>query len=250
MVPNCAPLLPNSSPSMRTESPLLRKRACRSGTRRRKMKFCSATVATVSPGRMTVPVVTGTFSTRPAGRRQHVAFGDLLLDHRALGGARLQRVGCDVERCARLVERRLRHGALAREQIFGAGEIGLRLRDLGFERGNLRVERLHLQRELLVADGGDHLPLLDRIAFLDGERHHGAADARPRRHHVGAFHRGEHRLFVGHLFRRDDESLLRKRRCANSASMAATTIPARISMSPQLTLALRRSFGTQAEGAQ
>ena len=145
------------------------------------------------------------------GRRQHLAFGDLLLDDRAFGGARLQRVGCDVEGGARLIERRLRNGA-AREQILGASEIVLRLGDLRLQPGNLRIERLHLQRELLVADGRDDLTLLDAVAFLDGKLDHRAADARARRHDVGAFDGGKDRLFVGHRFRRDGEGLLRNRR--------------------------------------
>src|SRR5450759_753423 len=65
MVPNWAPLLPSSSPSIRTESPALRNWACRSGTRNLSTKFCAATVATVSPARITDPAVTGTFKTRP-----------------------------------------------------------------------------------------------------------------------------------------------------------------------------------------
>ena len=51
------------------------------------------------------------------GRRKHIAFGDLLLDHRAFGGARLQRIGRNIEGGARLIEAGFRNGA-AREQIF------------------------------------------------------------------------------------------------------------------------------------
>ena len=126
----------------------------------------SATVATSSPGRMTVPAVTGTVSTRPAVGASTLAFGDLLLDDRTLGGARLQRIGRDVKGGVRLVEAGLRNGA-ARKQILGAGEIGLGLRNLRLEAGDLGVERLHLQGQLLVADGRDHLALLDLVAVLD-----------------------------------------------------------------------------------
>ena len=65
--------------------------------------------------------------------------------------ARPVRVGRDIEGRARLVETVFGNDALG-EQVLGAVEIGLRLGELRFEAGDLRVERIHLQGELLVAD--------------------------------------------------------------------------------------------------
>ena len=144
------------------------------------------------------------------GRCQHLAFGQLLLDHRAFGDAGAMSVGRDIEGGAHLIETRLWNGALG-EQVFGAGEIALGLRELRLEPGDLRIERLELQHELLVADGRQHLALLDLVALLDGQLGHGAADARARRHDIGALDGGEHGLFVGGRFRRHRESLLRQR---------------------------------------
>ena len=144
------------------------------------------------------------------GRRQYLAFGQLLLDHRALGDAGAVRVGRNIESGARLVEAGLRDSALG-EQVFGAGKIALRLRQLRLQPGDLRIERLQLQHELLVADGGNDLALLDFVAFLDGKLGDGAADAGARRHHIGALDGGEHGLLVGNRLRLDRESLLRQR---------------------------------------
>ena len=57
----------------------------------------------------------------------------------------------------------------------------LRLGELRIEPGDLRVERLHLQGELLVADRGNDLALLDPVALAHRERRDGAADAGARR---------------------------------------------------------------------
>ena len=95
----------------------------------------------------------------PGGRREHLALGHLLADHIALGGPRAQRAGGDLGGGARLVERHPRAGALA-EQRVGAGEVGLRLCQLRLRAGDLGVQRHHLQRQLLVADHGEHLAQL------------------------------------------------------------------------------------------
>ena len=92
----------------------------------------------------------------PAGRRQHLAFVELLLDHRALGGLRPQAVIRDVECGARLVELDARQRA-ALHQSLDAGKIDLRLVRLRLQRVDLRVQRLHLQGKLLVADRCDRL---------------------------------------------------------------------------------------------
>ena len=59
-------------------------------------------------------------------------------------------------------------------------------------------------------------PCLTAIAFLHGKFDHRAADARARRHDIGAFDRGEDRLFVGNRLRRDDEGLLGERLLAQT----------------------------------
>ena len=140
-------------------------RAWRSGTRRRSTKFCSAISATASPGITTVPARERHLQHAAGRRRQHVTLGELLLNHRTFRDARALRIGRHVERRARLVEPRLRRDSLL-EQVLGAGQIGLRLRDLRIEPGDLRVERFQLQRELLVTDRGDDLAELDLIALL------------------------------------------------------------------------------------
>ena len=167
-------------------------------------------VATGSPANMTVPVVTGTVEHAARGRRQDFAFRDLLLDHRALGRARLQRIGGDVKSGLRRIEGGLR-GRAVRKQFLRPVEIGLGFGKLGLQAGDLRIERLHLQRELFVGDGRHHLILLDVIAPLHRELHHGAADPRTRRLDIGALDGGEDGLLVGDRLRRDGESLLSER---------------------------------------
>ncbi len=164
----------------------------------------------------------------PGGRRQHFAFGNLLFDHRALGGARFQRIGRDVKGGLRCVEGGLRRRAVRKQFLARRSRSVLRLGKLGLEAGDLSVERLHLQRELFVGDGGDDLILFDMIAALHRKLHHGAADARPRRHDIGAFDGGEHGLLVGDRLRRNDERVLSERRpAANNISAPAAIIAAR-----------------------
>ena len=139
-------------------------------------------------------------------RRQHVALGELLLDHRALRGTRPHRIGRDVGRGARLVQPCLWRDSLL-EQIFSPRQIDLRLSDLGFKSGDLRVERLHLQRKLVVTDGGNDLAEVDMVALLDRDGGNGAADPAAARDNAPAFDRRKHRLLVGHGGRCDDEDL-------------------------------------------
>ena len=93
------------------------------------------------------------------GRRQHVTLGNLLLRYRPFGGPRLQCIGGDVERRARLIECRPRDCASGK-QIFIACEVGLRLGKLGLQACDLRVQRFYLQQKLFVGDRGDDLLLV------------------------------------------------------------------------------------------
>jgi hypothetical protein len=58
-------------------------------------------------------------------------------------------------------------GAHVRERV-GAGKINLRLRQLRLQTGDLRVERIHLKLQLVVADQRDLLPLTHFVAVADG----------------------------------------------------------------------------------
>ncbi len=84
-------------------------------------------------------------------------------------------------------------------------EIGLCLVRLRLQRADLRVQRLHLQRKLLIADGRDRLAARDRVAFPDIELNDGAADTAARRNYADALDSGKHRLFVGDRARSDGE---------------------------------------------
>ena len=140
------------------------------------------------------------------GRREHVAFGQLLFDHRAFGDAGAAGIRRDVESRARLVEPRAWNRAVV-EQALRAVEVGLRLRELGVERGDLRIERFHLQDQLLVADRRQRLAAFDVIAIGDRKPRHRAADPRTRRNHIGAFDRREHGLLVADRGRLDGENV-------------------------------------------
>ena len=155
----------------------------------------------------------------PVGGSKHLPLIELLLDHRALGGPRPQPVFGDVERGPRLVELDARKRA-ALHQSLGSGKIDLRLVRLRLQGVDLRIQRLHLQRELFVADRRDRLAARDRVAFPDIELDDGAADAPARRHHADALDGGEHRLLVGDRPRGDGEGF-RVGRCAR-ATRAAT----------------------------
>ena len=153
-----------------------------------------------------------------AGRRcKHAAFAELLLNDRALRDARTHGIVGDIEGGARLVEARARDGAPA-EQVLGAGQIGLGLRKLRLETGDLRVEGFHLQCKFLVADGCNDLTEAHMVAFLDGQFGDRATDARARRNGASAFDRGKDRLLVRHGGRSDNKGILRPRRtsCGNS----------------------------------
>ena len=143
----------------------------------------------------------------------------MLVDHRTLGGLCAQAVVGNVQRGALLVE--LDPGQnTALDQSLGPGEVELRLVCLRLKGFDLRIERLHLENQLFVADGRDRLTGGNAIAFPDLELSHRAADSCARRHHADAFDRGEHGLFISDGLPRDDEGF-RFGRCDWSCRQAA-----------------------------
>ena len=99
-------------------------------------------------------------------RREDRAFARLLRDDVAIAAHRRQIALGDVEIGLGLVELGL--GADAALRQFGdAIVVGLGLVALRLLRGDARVERLHLQGELLVRDQGDLRAGGDRVALLD-----------------------------------------------------------------------------------
>ena len=140
-------------------------------------------------------------------RREDGAFARLLRDDVAIAAHRRQVALGDVEIGLGLVELGL--GADAALRQFGdAIVIGLRLIALGLLRGDARVERLHLQRELLVRHHGDLRAGGDRVALLDRQRGDRAADAGARDELVHRFDGRDHRLAVGDVGRMNDVVLL------------------------------------------
>jgi hypothetical protein len=89
-------------------------------------------------------------------------------------------------------------------------EIGFGFGQLGLKACYLRVQRVYLQRELLVDDGRNFLILLDTITLPDRELHDRSADPSACRNDLGAFYRGKHGLLVGHDLRRNDKRFLGK----------------------------------------
>ena len=113
----------------------------------------------------------------PRPRREDGAFGACCSNNLPVGAQRLQGSLGDIEARSRLVQLRLRRqsGAL---QLLRASKIDLRLVALGLLRLDARLQRLHLQRQLLVSDHGDAVAGGDAIALFDGERRDRPADAR------------------------------------------------------------------------
>ena len=95
----------------------------------------------------------------------------------------------------------------------------MRLVALRLLRLDALIERLHLQKELLVGDRRDLRARGDLVALLDLQRRDGAADARPRDKLMHRLDRRDHRLAV--FDRRDADCRLARRR--GRASMIATT---------------------------
>ena len=130
-------------------------------------------VAMLSPAMTTLPSVTGTFSTRPGGRRQHLPFLDLRLDDRALRLRRFQDHW----------PRRRKPSGPDRRAPAGATPLalqGLRALELGLgglharlDGHDLRVERFDLEGDLGIGDECQHLARLDRSplsTFRAGDR--------------------------------------------------------------------------------
>ena len=84
-------------------------------------------------------------------------------------------------------------------------EVGLRLVALRLLRRDSRIQRLHLQGELLIGDDGDLRAGRDDIAFLDREGGDRAADARPRDKLMNRFDRRDDGFPVGDFGRAHDE---------------------------------------------
>ena len=132
----------------------------------------------------------------PGGRRQHIAFGELLRHHGAFVGARLQIVRGDIGRRGQLIEIGLGRRA-ALEQALGTRKVALGLGQLRLQRLDLRVERALLEDQLGIADRRHDLVGLHPVALLDRETGDGAAGADAGRDDVETFDGGEHRLVVG-----------------------------------------------------
>ena len=79
-------------------------------------------------------------------------------------------------------------------------------------RSDARIERLHLQRELLVGHFGDPLAGLDVIALSDRQRGDGAADAGARDKLMDGLDGGDHRLAVVDIGLAYDEGRRGRRR--------------------------------------
>ena len=81
-------------------------------------------------------------------------------------------------------------------QFRHAVEVGLRLVALRLLRLDARIERLHLQRELLVGDHRDFGARRDGVALLDRQRGDRAADARARDELMNRLDGRDHRFAV------------------------------------------------------
>ena len=114
----------------------------------------------------------------PRSRREHGALGRLLFDHAAVGANRREIAIRYVEHGFRLIEHHFRCDA-ALKQLLRAVEVGLRLVALRLLRFDSLVQRLHLQKQLLISDQRDFGARHDDIPFLDLQRRDRAADSRP-----------------------------------------------------------------------
>ena len=127
--------------------------------------------------------------------REHLALLHLLGYHLALGFRRLERVQSDFGSRPRFVELGAGRVAFLGELLLalplGVGGFGAR-----FEPDDLRIERSHPERELLIGDGGEDVAHLHLGALGDGKRGDGAAGADAGADLVSAAHRGEHRLEI------------------------------------------------------
>ena len=111
----------------------------------------------------------------PRAGREHGALGRLLFDHAAVRANRREIAIRHVEHGFGLIEHHFRRDA-ALKQLPRAVEVGLRLVALRLLRSNALVQRLHLQKQLLISDQRDLGPSHDDIAFPDLQRRDRAAD--------------------------------------------------------------------------
>ena len=95
--------------------------------------------------------------------------------------------------------------------FFGARKIRLRLGHLRIQAGDLCIQRLHLQHELVVADDADDLALADVITLSNRQLCDRSADAGARWYDINTFDSGKDGLFVCNRFRPSDKSFLGKR---------------------------------------
>ena len=112
----------------------------------------------------------------------------------------------DLEIGLGLIELGLRADA-ASQELRAAIEIDFGLIALRLLRGDARIQRLHLQRELLIRDDRDLSACFDSVALLDCERADRAPDARPRDERMDRLNRGDDGLAVSDLGRAHDEQL-------------------------------------------
>ncbi len=132
----------------------------------------------------------------PGARGKDGSLAHLLGDHAAVRSHGCERPLRNVHVGRRLIELRLRADA-ATLQFLDAIEVApclVALRLLGL---NARVERLHLQDQLLVRDGGELRPGGDPVAFPGLQRGDRAADARTRDKFMNWLDGGDDRLAVG-----------------------------------------------------
>ena len=115
----------------------------------------------------------------------------------------------DVEIGPRLIELGLRADA-ALLQFRHSIEVGLRLVALRLLRSDSRIQRLHLQGELLIGDDGNLRPGGDDIPFPDREGGDGASNPGPRDKLMNRFDRRDDSFPVGDIGRMHDESVGRE----------------------------------------
>ena len=174
----------------------------------------------------TVPAVTGTVSTRPA-----------------VGASTLPSVSCcsitERSACApsahwwRRHRRSAPHRAVAFAVVPCANSSSARSRSVWAWASCASRPEICASSDFTAAPASRRRPSpppgpARRDRPLHRKLHHGAADPRTRRRDIDALDGGEHGLLVGDRRRRYDKGFLSERGWANSASAAATTIPARI----------------------
>ena len=131
----------------------------------------------------------------PRPRREHGALGRLLFDHATIGANRREIAIRDVEHGFGLIEHHFRRDA-ARKQLLRAVEVGLRLVALRLLRFDSLVQRLHLQKQLLISDERDFGAPHDDIALFDLQRRDRAADSRPGDKLMNGLNRCDHGLEI------------------------------------------------------